>query len=106
MQDFKKIAKDIVHFQDYVCSFYDQSDINALYPVDCRREDISAAIFDYLAECIDPRNDLEWGEGDSLDRERVRAILDAKGFKEKIVEKRELTEEELVVKLEALKLNS
>ena len=72
----------LTEFVDYVYSFYgDKKD--ALYPlfnVDTDKQvdkvDILGAVYDYLHE-ITRRNDdhFTWGDGDSLDRERVRDIL-------------------------------
>ena len=72
----------LTDFVDYVYSFYgDKKD--ALYPlfnVDTDKQvdkvDILGAVYDYLHE-ITRRNDeyFTWGDGDSLDRERVRDIL-------------------------------
>ena len=72
----------LTEFVAYVYSFYgDKKD--ALYPlfnVDTDKQvdkiDILGAVYDYLHE-ITRRNDeyFTWGDGDSLDRERVRDIL-------------------------------
>ena len=72
----------LTEFVNYVYSVYgDKKD--ALYPlfnVDTDKQvdkvDILGAVYDYLHE-ITRRNDeyFTWGDGDSLDRERVRDIL-------------------------------
>ena len=77
-----KLNDMLTEFVDYVYSFYgDKKD--ALYPlfnVDTDKQvdkvDILGAVYDYLHE-ITRRNDdhFTWGDGDSLDRERVRDIL-------------------------------
>ena len=72
---------DIQEFVDYVDSFYGQND--PLYPMMSRetkqpltKMDIHRATANYLAMCLDEANNLcTWGDGDSLDRERVRDIL-------------------------------
>ena len=77
----------LTEFIDYVWSFYGADDaIYPLYYVDTdknvhtdrqvTKSDIICAIYDYLHE-IGKRNDdhFTWGDGDSLDRERVRDIL-------------------------------
>ena len=72
---------DIQEFVDYVDSFYGQND--PLYPMMSRETkqpltqmDIHRATANYLAMCSDESNKLcTWGDGDSLDRERVRDIL-------------------------------
>ena len=72
----------LIEFTTYVNDFYGNSD-DVLYPMNhmktCKRVskvDILGAIYDYLHE-INVRNDdlFTWGDGDSLDRERVRDIL-------------------------------
>ena len=78
----------LTEFVDYVYSFYgDKKD--ALYPLyyvdtdknvhldrQVTKVDILSATYDYLHE-VNKRNDdhFTWGDGDSLDRERVRDIL-------------------------------
>ena len=72
----------LVEFTDYVYSFYGDKK-EALYPLfnvetdkQVDKQDILSATYDYLHE-INKRNDeyFTWGDGDSLDRERVRDIL-------------------------------
>ena len=68
-------------FVDYVDSFYGTTD--PLYPMMSRETkqpltkfDIERATQNYLTMCLDKTNDFyTWGDGDSLDRERVRDIL-------------------------------
>ena len=68
-------------FVNYVDSFYGQND--PLYPMMSRetkqplnKMDIERATQNYLALCLDETNKFcIWGDGDSLDRERVRDIL-------------------------------
>ena len=68
-------------FDNYVDSFYRQND--PLYPMMSRETkqpltqmDIHRATANYLAMWLDEANKLcTWGDGDSLDRERVRDIL-------------------------------
>ena len=76
------LSDQLTDFVDYVYSFYGDKK-EALYPlfnVDTDKQvdkvDILSAIYDYLHE-ITRRNDdhFTWGDGDSLDRERVRDIL-------------------------------
>jgi len=64
----------LTEFTDYVWSFYGADD--AVYPMGLKKVDLLSAIYDYLHE-IGKRNDehFTWGDGDSLDRERVRDIL-------------------------------
>ena len=71
----------IQEFVDYVDSFYGTND--PLYPMMSQETkqpltkfDIHRATMNYLVMCLDETNELyTWGDGDSLDRERVRDIL-------------------------------
>ena len=81
-QSSTKLNDMLTDFVDYVYSFYGDKK-EALYPlfnVDTDKQvdktDILGAVYDYLHE-INTRNSevFTWGDGDSLDRERVRDIL-------------------------------
>ena len=71
----------LTNFVDYVDSFYGVND--PLYPMMSQetkqpltKYDILSATENYLAKCSDVNETLcTWGDGDSLDRERVRDIL-------------------------------
>ena len=71
----------IQEFVDYVDSFYGTND--PLYPMMSKetkqplcKMDIHRATMNYLTMCLDENEKLcTWGDGDSLDRERVRDIL-------------------------------
>ena len=71
----------LTDFVKYVDSFYGVND--PLYPMMSREtgqplntHDILCATQNYLSMCSDDSNKLcTWGDGDSLDRERVRDIL-------------------------------
>ena len=71
----------LTNFVSYVDSFYGQND--PLYPMmnvqtkqPLTKFDIYRATEYYLAQCSDDRvTNCTWGDGDSLDRERVRDIL-------------------------------
>ena len=71
----------LTNFVKYVDSFYGVND--PLYPMinqetkqPLSKVDIYAATEFYLAQCSDDRvTNCTWGDGDSLDRERVRDIL-------------------------------
>ena len=71
----------LTNFVNYVDSFYGVND--PLYPMMSRetkqplnKHDILCATENYLSRCSDDSNKLcVWGDGDSLDRERVRDIL-------------------------------
>jgi len=71
--------KNFIQFVEYVYSFYGENVDNALYPIKgctwnvcyktCERYVNKVAFTD------------RWGFGDSVDRERVRDIILAKGYK-------------------------
>ena len=77
--DLVTAKRQIDDFVDYVDSFYGQND--PLYPLvyqgqPLTKTDILQATIVYLDQC--QNDDFEfctWGDGDSLDRERVRDIL-------------------------------
>ena len=76
------------NFVEYVDSFYGVND--PLYPLvkdgqPLSKLDIYGATERYLSLCADPKAELcTWGDGDSLDRERVRDILlDEYGYSHK-----------------------
>ena len=77
-----RLSDMLTDFTDYVFSFYGDKK-EALYPLfnvetdkQVDKQDILSATHDYL-HMINERNDehFTWGDGDSLDRERVRDIL-------------------------------
>tara|TARA_R100000329_G_scaffold565_4_gene1176 strand:- start:588 stop:926 length:339 start_codon:yes stop_codon:yes gene_type:complete len=82
-QRFMDYPNNVPEFVDYVDSFYGTND--PLYPLieqstqePLHKVDILRAALDYIDRCM--KGDLEyahysWGDGDSLDRERVRDIL-------------------------------
>jgi len=62
-------------FLDYVESFYLPSHPDVLYPIDnLTREEIALATLNYLDLCA-VSDVVNWGDGDSLDRERVREFI-------------------------------
>ena len=71
----------LTNFVEYVDSFYGVND--PIYPMinnetkkPLSKLDIYGATERYLGLCADPNAELcTWGDGDSLDRERVRDIL-------------------------------
>ena len=71
----------LTNFANYVDSFYGVND--PLYPMinqetkqPLSKVDILGATENYLSRCSDETNKFcTWGDGDSLDRERVRDIL-------------------------------
>ena len=62
-------------FLDYVESFYLPSHPDVLYPINnLTREEIALATLNYLDLCEEGTH-VTWGDGDSLDRERVRDLV-------------------------------
>ena len=68
-------------FIDYVYSFYGSYD--AIYPLHhnltgqrLTKTDIKKAVKDYELFLDHPESTWTWGDGDSIDRERVRSILE------------------------------
>ena len=80
-QSNTKLNDMLTDFVEYVDSFYGVND--PLYPMVNKETgqplshiDIYAATAHYLAKCNEKSEELcSWGDGDSLDRERVRDIL-------------------------------
>ena len=80
-QSNTKLNDMLTNFVEYVDSFYGVND--PLYPMVNKETgqplshiDIYAATAHYLAKCNEKSEELcSWGDGDSLDRERVRDIL-------------------------------
>ena len=66
---------EIRQFISYVWEFYNPKS-DALPIRNLTPEDVYGATAQYLEALRDPRNkDMTWGDGDSVDRERVRDIL-------------------------------
>jgi|DEB0MinimDraft_6_1074348.scaffolds.fasta_scaffold00194_12 hypothetical protein len=60
-------------FRNYCLSFYGY---DGIYPIAGLTVDyLEQAIVKYIDLCRDPQNFFEWGDGDSLDRERVRDLI-------------------------------
>ena len=63
-------------FLDYVESFYLPSHPDVLYPIEnLTREEIALATLNYLDQVAASNGTINWGDGDSLDRERVREFI-------------------------------
>lgn len=63
----------LFNFYDYVLSFYGE---DGIYPENKRTiPQIADATAAYLETCFDNTTSETWGDGDSLDRERVRDIM-------------------------------
>ena len=66
-------------FRDYVHQFYGKGGI---YDLGCGIPDIENAIYLYFGK-LQVIEWMDWGDGDTVDRERVRAILEEVfGFEE------------------------
>ena len=73
-QSSTKLNDMLTEFVDYVYSFYGAPD--ALYPMGATKVDIISATYDYLNAITTLNNErFTWGDGDSIDRERVRDFL-------------------------------
>ena len=63
-------------FLDYCESFYSPSHPDVLYPIDgLTRQELALATLTYLDLCAASDGTIIWGDGDSLDRERVRDFV-------------------------------
>ena len=61
-------------FLDYCERFYFPSHEDVLYPREgLTREELALGTLNYLDLCAS--TDITWGDGDSLDRERVRDLV-------------------------------
>jgi len=69
MTPYNKDMNNFTDFIDYVFSFYGD---DGLYDQKRTKEQIAFALVTYLDECNDT---MSWGDGDSLDRERVRDYM-------------------------------
>lgn len=71
--EFKCSIEKIQEFVHYVWDFYAPD--SDLYPIEgLIKRDIVSALFVYLKR-IEENDNYSWGDGDSLDRERVRDII-------------------------------
>ena len=70
-----KFPEGLNEFLGYCHSFYGK---DGIYDLGVGIPDIQNAIVEYCALCC--AGEYAWGDGDSLDRERVRAILEDQGF--------------------------
>ena len=74
-QSSTKLNDMLIEFTNYVNDFYGDVD-DVLYPMGATKADIIGATYDYLNAVTTLNNEhFTWGDGDSLDRERVRDIL-------------------------------
>ena len=74
--EYKRIMHNFKEFLDYCESFYSPSHPDVLYPIDgLTREELALATLNYLDLCAASDGTVSWGDGDSLDRERVRDFV-------------------------------
>tara|TARA_R110002153_G_scaffold27498_14_gene85427 strand:+ start:729 stop:974 length:246 start_codon:yes stop_codon:yes gene_type:complete len=76
---FVEFPVKLNEFRDYVHMFYGK---DGVYDLGCSIPDIQSAIMEYMTRLVIVENGMTWGDGDSLDRERVRTILESNGFLE------------------------
>ena len=76
-------VQELIDFVDYVWSFYGEHS-DTIYPIKgLHKSDIYEAFFTYKKRIIEAQSNngrwfnvsYSWGDGDSLDRERVRDII-------------------------------
>jgi hypothetical protein len=69
------IDNNYTNFIDYIEAFYLPSHPKVLYPIEgLTRGDIAIAVLKYL-DLLEASDTMTWGHGDSIDRERVRDII-------------------------------
>ena len=74
--EYSKTMHNFKEFLDYCESFYSPSHPDVLYPIDgLTRGELALATLSYLDLCASSDGTVNWGEGDSLDRERVRDFV-------------------------------
>ncbi len=74
MKDLQVQTGEFTQFIDYCASFYLPEYPDVLYPIDgLTTQELVKAILKYLDSC--ESSVMEWGDGDSVDRERVRDII-------------------------------
>ena len=74
--EYSKTMHNFKEFLDYCESFYSPSHPDVLYPIDgLTRGELALATLSYLDLCAASDGTVSWGDGDSLDRERVRDFV-------------------------------
>ena len=74
--EYSKTMHNFKEFLDYCESFYSPSHPDVLYPIDgLTRGELALATLSYLDLCASSDGQVNWGDGDSLDRERVRDFV-------------------------------
>ena len=74
----ENMYKELRTFRKYVKSFYGAD--SELYPMNASIEQIDKVCDVYRISCDSEYTSVQWGDGDSVDRERVRDILFAMGY--------------------------
>ncbi|MFT6904971.1 MAG: hypothetical protein ACJAS1_001625 [Oleiphilaceae bacterium] len=70
--------EEINEFVDYVNHFYG---FGGICDLGCNREDVQLAVEEYI-QFTKLKTSIRWCDGGLIDRKRVKAALDFKGFKE------------------------
>jgi len=78
----ENMYKELRTFRKYVKSFYGTD--SELYPMNASAEQIYKVCEVYRISCDSEYTAVQWGDGDSVDRERVRDILFAMGYDWKV----------------------
>lgn len=70
----KELENDYTEFIDYVFSFYGP---NGLYPLGVNKGEIKSACLSYMLLLENGKHEgIKWGGGDTVDRERVRELIE------------------------------
>jgi hypothetical protein len=73
VDQFTEAAHKTVRFVDYIEDFYGK---NGIYDLGATRQDCKEACLIYLIALATDLGPCTWGGGDSIDRERVRVVLE------------------------------
>ena len=85
MKTKREMNNELREFRKYVKIFYGMDSV--LYPMNATNEEIDKACEIYRISCDSEYTSVQWGYGDSLDRERVRDILFSLGYDWKVKNK-------------------
>ena len=78
----KDLTKELREFKKYVRAFYGMD--SDLYPMNANDLEIDKVCEVYRISCDSEYTAVQWGYGDSMDRERIRDILFAMGYDWKV----------------------
>lgn len=73
-----KLNTAIKEFTEYVITFHGMD--SELYPMNASDEQIGRVCKAYRETCRSRHTEIQWGYGDTIDRERVRKLLFALGY--------------------------